>query len=129
MLAPAEVTQAPAMEPPRTVSCHPPFVYKSEKLTQLCKMPHRQYFGCLRQPITAVINDPLNPLSESQLALSSLPGTESGMSRLLWPPFSLISVGSALFSGAQRISVPAEIPFQCQLLVRTTRASAVKGKY
>ena len=37
-------------------------LYKSKKLTLLlCKMPHRQYFSCLRQPIPAAINDPLTP--------------------------------------------------------------------
>ena len=49
MLAPAEVTLHLAMEPLPTFSCHPPFGYKSNKLTGLYKMPHRWYFSCPRQ--------------------------------------------------------------------------------
>ena len=48
MLASAEVTLHLAMEPLPTISSHPPFVYRSNKLTGLYKIPHRWYFSCLR---------------------------------------------------------------------------------
>ena len=94
-------------------------LYKSKKLTLLlCKMPHSRYFSCLRQPIPAVINDPLTPyLGHSPF--SSLSGSLSFFTHLcglVYLPCTFLRCSAHCCAGRDSFSVSVR---------RTTRANAV----